>query len=262
MLLTPPDRRVAAVHRAVLVDPADVCARHAFADLVEETSAGVEWSELVRASLALDEVTTKCTCRRADPRDLCAACDEPWGAASNRMKDAFYVVDQPANSVLPGWAIFTPPSGFGRLYGLDQMILRWNGPVEKDAMPVAWIRGGFVDEIRLPASLFLQEAAGLFGTWPITRVELSDVPPTSIGPTVVRNVTLWGYGGPENSTFDPSARLPAALWGLWMTGYDGGHPAHLVHGWYPCKTKVAAVARLSTLLVNYGRHLAGLEALP
>ena len=99
-------------------------------------------------------------------------------------------------------------------------------------------RRGFADEFRGTTQLFATTAEAIFRECPITRVRLLDCSPVN-------------FSHPGRDYWMPGTLmamcLPAALSVSWNVSYD---------------SEEAARDAMSTFLIKYGRHLAGLPALP
>jgi len=251
--------------RAVFATPDDDLPRLVLADWWDEHGQP-ERAEFVRLAIALDDQTdTGWSARRiGDVMDRLAHLHRAslglWGMrGAGRMT----------------WASYISPTLF------DDHIVHPHNPAQL-------FRRGWVESVRLPLAAFLGEtcefcsgrghfqtsgsyaecprckgpngkgtgrvggcAAELFASQPVTRVEVTDREPEQFGNT---REWFWVETTPDTTYFRYS--LPGELFGLLGTPRLTPTPAHC----YP--TRAAALDALSAALVQWGRQLAGLTALP
>lgn len=126
-------------------------------------------------------------------------------------------------------------------------------PLTDPTPPQCVYRRGFVDEIRLPLSAFLEHARDLFSRHPITTVVLTCREPYP--DSIFAGASRWWRGSAAELGYrEDGGFLPVELWDRLPNPYR-----LIAVGVYA--TPAAAHADLSAAAVSLGRHLAGLPPL-
>lgn len=228
------------LRRAILEEPECDLHRLAYADRCEEMGDDAR-AEFIRVQCELARPCRPGYSYSRHVDDECAKCDR-----LGRRERELLVPHAET------WAVAGLDGGhWGATADAKGVSLHhWDDPRYGPMMDVAvTFRRGFVEEVRITLAGFLRYVAALFAVHPITSVRLSDRKPCG-----QPGQAYWWYNGnhPDKAKWHKgSHHLPDGLFhGLVQGEVEGAIVSY--------RSRDAALAALSRVCVDHGRHLAGL----